>query len=92
MWWLGLIGIGNLGSRQGQPEPITPLVYEVVEQTTGETTILDVLFGALSIVGVIGGAGILLGVSLAILLIGRPHRWGKQGPVQEDSTRLKLNV
>jgi len=73
-------------------EPITPLVYELVEKTTGATTVLDVLYGAFSVVGVIGGVGVLLGVSFALLLIGRRHRWGKAGPFQEESIRLKLNI
>lgn len=73
-------------------EPITPLIYEVVDKTTGATTILDVLFGVFSVIGVIGGVGVLLGVSLALLLIGRRHRWGKAGLVQEESIQLKLNI
>lgn len=77
---------------QGQLEPLTPLVYEVVDRTTGETTILDVLFGALSVVGVIGGVGVFLGIALGGFLIARRHRRVKEGSVQGDSTALKLNI
>ena len=53
-----------------QPEPVTPLVYEVVEATTEQTTVIDVVLGAFSVVGVLGLVAVLLGVSLAGLLIG----------------------
>ena len=48
-----------------QREPLTPLVYEAVENSTTPTTILDVLMGSLAIVGLIGLIGILLGIALA---------------------------
>ena len=52
-----------------QSEPVTPLVYEVVEPTTQQTTVIDVVLGAFSIVGVLGLLAVLLGLSLAGLLI-----------------------
>ena len=60
-----------------QNEPLTPLVYEAVENTTTPTTILDVLMGSLAIVGMIGLIGLLLGVLLAASLLILRKRRGK---------------
>ena len=50
-------------------QPVTPLVYEVVEPTTEQTTVIDVVLGAFSVVGVLGLVAVLLGLTLAGLLI-----------------------
>ena len=65
-----------------QTQPLTPLVYEAVENTTTPTTILDVLMGSLAITGLIGLIGVLLGLMLAVsLLILRKRRGQDQlGP------------
>ena len=52
-----------------QSQPVTPLVYELVEPTTEQTTVIDVVLGAFSVVGVLGLIAVLLGLSLAGLLI-----------------------
>jgi len=75
-----------------QNEPLTPLIYEVVENTTTPTTILDVLMGSLAIVGTIGLAGLILGVTLAVgLLLLRKRRGQDQIGPDGGGIRLDLN-
>ena len=75
-----------------QIEPLMPLVYEVVEKTTTPTTILDVLTGSLAIVGMIGLAGLFLGVTLAVgLLVLRKRRGQDQTGPDGGGIRLGLN-
>ncbi len=52
-------------------EPLTPLVYDVIEPTSPQTTVIDVLVGAGSVVLAIVFVAILLGLGLAGLLIVR---------------------
>ena len=77
-----------------QPQPVTPLVYEVVEPTTEQTTVIDVVLGAFSVVGVLGLIAVLLGLSLAGLLIGvRTLRGGTvDGTTGGSATRLGLGA
>ena len=65
-----------------QIEPLTPLVYEAVENTTPPTTILDVLMGSLAIVGMIAVIGLVLGLTLAgsMLLLRRRRGQDQIGP------------
>ena len=75
-----------------QIEPLMPLVYEVVENTTTPTTISDVLMGSLAIVGTIGLAGLILGVTLAVcLLLLRKRRGQDQIGPDGGGIRLDLN-
>ena len=77
-----------------QPEPVTPLVYEVVESTTEQTTVIDVVLGAFSVVGVLGLVAVLLGVSLAGLLIGMRKLRGRDidGTAGGGAPRLGLGA
>ena len=77
-----------------QPEPVMPMVYEVVEATTEQTTVIDVVLGAFSVVGVLGLVAVLLGALLAGLLIGmRKLRGGSvEGTVGGSATRLGLSA
>ena len=77
-----------------QPEPVTPMVYEMVEPTTEQTTVIDVVLGAFSVVGVLGLLAVLLGALLAGLLIGvRRLRGGSvDGVAGGSATRLNLGA
>jgi hypothetical protein len=77
-----------------QEQPITPFVYEVVEPTTEQTTVIDVVLGAFSVVGVLGLVAVLLGGVLAGLLIGlRKLRGGSvEGAAGGSATRLGLGA
>lgn len=48
---------------------MTPLVYDLVERTTPQTTVVEVVLGALAVVGTIVVAAIVLGLGLAGLLV-----------------------
>lgn len=72
-------------------QPITPLVYEVVEETTRETTVVDVLVGSFAIVGVLGAVAVLMGLSMAGLLILLRNRRGNPAAGSGSATRLGLD-
>ena len=75
-----------------QVQPLTPLVYEAIENTTTPTTILDVLMGSLAIVGVIGLVGLLLGLTFAgVLLFFRKRRGRDQIGPDGGGISLGLN-
>ena len=71
-------------------QPMTPLVYEVVEETTAQTTIVDVLVGSFSIVGVLGLSAVLLGLAMAGGLILLRKRRGN--PVAGGSSATRLGI
>lgn len=48
---------------------MTPLVYDLVERTTPQTTVVEVVLGALAVVGTIVVAAVVLGLGLAGLLV-----------------------
>ena len=77
----------------GQSQPVTPLVYEMVEPTTEQTSVIDVVLGAFSVVGVLGLIAVLLGMSLAGLLIGLRRLRGNsvEGAAGGSATRLGLS-
>ena len=47
-----------------QPQPNSPILVRVVEQPVHETTISDVVFGSIGLVGVLLVAALLLGLLL----------------------------
>ena len=51
-------------------QPPTPFVYEAVEPTTAQTTVVDVVLGAVAVAGAVAGIALLLGLVCAGLLIG----------------------
>ena len=73
-------------------QPITPLVYEVVEETTRETTVVDVLVGSFAVVGVLGAVALLMGLSMAgLLILLRNRRGGNPAAGSSSTTRLGLD-
>ena len=74
-------------------QPITPLVYEMVDETTQETTVVDVLLGSFAIVGMLAAIALLLGLSMAgLLILARKRRY--RNPVAgggTGATRLGLD-
>ncbi len=75
-----------------QSQPVTPLVYEMVEPTTEQTTVIDVVLGAFSVVGVLGFVAVLLGLSLAGLLIWMRKLRGADIKGTASATRLGLGT
>ena len=74
-------------------QPIMPLVYEVVEKTTEQTTVADVLLGALAIIGGVVVVCFLLGLGCAGVLIALRKLQGQDrlAGAGSESTRLGLN-
>ena len=74
-------------------QPVTPLLYKVVERTTEQTTVLDVLGGSLAIVGALAAVAAVLGVAYAGLLIGirRMRGQDKLTGSGRDSVQLRLD-
>ena len=74
-------------------QPATPFIYEVVEETTEQTTVVDVLLGAFAVIGVLIVIGLVLGLVCAGALIllrkvrGQDNLSGDGG----ERTRLGLN-
>ena len=72
-------------------QPITPLVYEAVERTTAQTTILDFVVGAAFVIVFIAAAAVLMGTALAgiLIVIRRGRGFGPDG--KNSSVSLRLN-
>ena len=73
-------------------QPLTPLVYEVVEEATAQTTVADVLIGAFSVVGGLAVVGLLLGVVFAGMLIGLRRLRGHDSLAGEGSETVQLGL
>lgn len=73
-------------------QPITPLVYEVVEKPTAQTTVSDVLVGAISVVGGLAVVGFLLGVLFAGVLIGLRRLRGQDSLDGGGSETVQLGL
>ena len=73
-------------------QPMTPAVYEVVEQTTEQTTVVDVLLGSFAFVGVLGLVAVLLGLAMAGGLILLNKDRGDPASGSTGATRLGLDT
>ena len=69
-------------------QPVIPLVYEVVERTTPQTTIVDFVVGAVLVVVFIAATAVVMGAALAGALIVL-RRGRTSGP--DSSVSLRLN-
>ena len=74
-------------------QPIMPLVYELVEKTTEQTTVADVLLGTFAIIGGLVVVCFLLGLGCAGVLIALRKLQGQDRLVGtgSESTRLGLD-
>ena len=74
-------------------QPIMPLFYEVVEKTTEQTTVADVLLGAFAIIGGLVVVCFLLGLGCAGVLIALRKLQGQDrlAGAGSESTRLGLD-
>ena len=73
-------------------QPMMPLVYEMVEETTAQTTVVDVLVGSVSIVGVLGLFAVLLGLAMAGGLILLRQRGANPVAGGASATRLGIDT
>ena len=60
-------------------QPATPFVYEVVESTTEQTTVVDVVVGAVAVAGAVAVVALVLGLAFAGLMIGIRRMRGDGG-------------
>ena len=72
-------------------QPLTPSVYEVVEQTTQQTTVLDVLFGSCAVIGVVAVCGLVLGGLFGGVKIWLANRADRKGLDERNGVLLGLN-
>ena len=72
-------------------QPVTPLVYEVVERTTPQTTIVDFVVGAVLVVVFIAATAVVMGAALAgaLIVLRRGRTSGPDGT--DSSVSLRLN-
>ncbi len=73
-------------------QPMTPMIYEVVEQTTPQTTVVDVLLGSFTFVGVLGLGAVLLGLTMAGGLILLRRSRGNPVAGSGGATRLGIDI
>ena len=60
-------------------QPAPPFVYEVVEPTTEQTTVVDVVVGAVAVAGAVAVVALALGLAFAGLMIGIRRMRGDDG-------------
>lgn len=80
-------------NRIVDPQVVTPIVVQMVDEPTRETNVGDILLGAVGVVGVILVAALVVGLVAGWVFI-LIHRWRPDnafnGQTAEEST-LKLN-
>jgi hypothetical protein len=70
-------------------QPSDPILVRVLEEPAHETTIADVIIGALGLTGVLLVSAALLGLLLAVLLIVRRRRRERRN-IDDGTQRLGL--
>jgi hypothetical protein len=73
-----------------QPQPNSPIIVRVVEQPVHETTISDVIFGSIGLVGVLLLAALLLGVGLGFGLIGLKRLRARDGLDTQEAESIRV--
>jgi hypothetical protein len=74
-----------------QPQPNSPIIVSVVEQPVHETTISDVIFGSIGLVGVLLVVALLMGVLLGFGWIGIKRLRSRDGlDTQDDAESLRV--
>jgi hypothetical protein len=73
-------------------QPRTPIVVEVIEQPTRETTVYDVLIGSIGLLGVIVLAAVVVGLVAGGVLIGiKKWRDRHDGDAEPGAVRLGID-
>lgn len=73
-------------------QPATPFVYEVVEPTTAQTTVLDVVLGAAAVAGALAVAALVVGVVFGGLILGVRRLRRQDGLTTGSGSSLNLGV
>ena len=73
-------------------QPITPFVTEIVEPTTEQTTVVDVLVGSFAIIGAVVAFALVLGVLCAGIMIGLKRARGQDRLTGRGSDSVRLGL
>lgn len=73
-------------------QPATPFVYEVVEPTTAQTTVLDVVLGAAAVAGALALVAVVVGVAFGGLILGIRRLRRQDGLTSGGGSSLNLGV
>ena len=75
-----------------QTQPPTPFVYEVVEPTTAQTTVIDVVLGAAAVAGALAVAAVVVGVVFGGLILGIRRLRRQDGLTPDGGSSLNLGT
>lgn len=71
-------------------QPSDPIVVRVIEEPVHETTVADVILGALGLTGVLLTAALLFGFLLGCLMVARRRLRERRNLEEEGAQRLGL--
>jgi hypothetical protein len=73
-------------------QPATPYIYEMVEKSTAQTTVIDVLLGAAWVVGGLAALALVSGLVCAgaLIVLRRVRGQGVFSGAGSDATKLGL--
>jgi hypothetical protein len=72
-------------------QPADPIVVRVLEEPVPETTVADVILGALGLTGVLLLAALLFGLLLGVLMVARRRLRERRNVEDEGTQRLGLS-
>jgi hypothetical protein len=73
-------------------QPSDPIVVRVLEEPVPETTVADVILGALGLTGVLLMAALLFGLLLGFLMVARRRLRERRNQEEEGAQRLGLTA
>jgi hypothetical protein len=73
-------------------QPSDPIVVRVLEEPAHETTVADVILGALGLTGVLLFAALLFGLLLGFLMVARRRLRERRNVEEEGTQRLGLST
>ncbi len=76
----------------GVVQPSDPIVVRVLEEPVHETTVADVVVGALGLTGVLLMAALLFGLLLGFLMVARRRLRERRNVEEEGTQRLGLSA
>jgi hypothetical protein len=72
-------------------QPSDPIVVRVIEEPVPETTVADVILGALGLTGVLLMAALVFGLLLGLLMVARRRLRERRNVEEEGTQRLGLS-
>jgi hypothetical protein len=73
-------------------QPSDPIVVRVIEEPVPETTVADVIVGALGLTGVLLMAALVFGLLLGFLMVARRRLRERRNQEEEGTQRLGLTA